>query len=132
MAAAVGTGTLSPGLTTTPTVQTSVSLTTTFVVGANAGDRGVFTEQCTFNGASSGEETISQGQGNGTLTCAGGELQGGSASYTRTGGLVTLAGTVTVNGRTEPILAGPFAFVPTSVNPVTSFALAGAIVHLGG
>jgi hypothetical protein len=109
---AIGTGTITPGLTTTSCTQ-NVTFTGTVVTD---GDEGVNTGGVSFGGASVGCETLNNGQGTGNLSGA----LAGAVDYTRIGNLVTLSGTI--NG--DPVLAGACLFVPTSVNPVTSYALA--------
>lgn len=121
---AAGSGTISPGLTTTPTFQTSVNFTGTVVV---AGAPGAGDYNCTFNGASTIAETEAVGQGSGTLTCTGvvpvGQSFSCSLSYERTGTVVVVRGGC--SGSVSGSVTATLAFEPTSVNPTSSYQLQG-------
>lgn len=113
---AIGTGTISPGLSTTCTVQTSVTFDSVVLLYASTtGPTVSATASVHFAGASAGCETVVTGQGGGTLS---GGLAG-PVTYSRTGNLVTLGGTI--NG--ESVLAGACIFVPTDANPTTAYGL---------
>lgn len=129
-----GHGGILPGLTQTPTFQTSVTFQSDAVVysGQVANGAGA---SCTFNGASTIGETLQQGQGAGTVACNGGSPDNislaGNITYQRTGGTVTIAGSGSgnVNGKSETctITAGVFNFVPTSAPPVQTYRLEGSV-----
>ena len=128
----VGHGTISPGLTTTPTFQTSVTFASDAVVasGQVANSAGA---SCNFSGASTIAETAQQGQGSGTVSCSGGSPDAinlsGNVNYVRTGGTVTLSGSISgsAGGKSESctITAGVFNFQPTSAPTTTSYRLEG-------
>jgi hypothetical protein len=144
-AVVVGSGTITPGLTTVPTAQ-SFTFTTanlasvpSVAVGAST-NGGVFagTINCSFNGSSPGE-TVATGVGAGSGTCTAPAGPGGtsgavscaSLTYFRVGALVVVVldpCTATVNGNSNNsgLGAGAFVFVPTSANPTTSYQLVGA------
>jgi hypothetical protein len=119
--AVVGTGTISPGLPCTGcTIDFGFSA---LVVGDD--EPGLFTG-CTFHGTSSGTEDEFGGAGSGTL---GGCAATGTVTYTRTGVLVQVNGNdVTINGEKHVIRTSALVFVPTSVQPTTSFAVVGTVV----
>ena len=113
----VGNGTIAPGLTTSGCVtQTSVGFDSTLVV--ITGDDTSLTGPLHFDGSSSGCETFNSGQGSGNLA----GVAYGAINYSRDGSVVTLTGTVTVNGEAGALTAG-CVFEPTSLNPVTSYTL---------
>jgi hypothetical protein len=128
----VGHGNIGPGLSTTPTFQTSVTFASDAVVYTGQVGHGAGAS-CNFSGASSIAETLQQGQGSGTVTCTGGSPDAISLSanvnYARTGGTVTLSGggSGTIGGKAETctITAGVFHFQPTSAPTVTSYRLEG-------
>lgn len=115
--AAVGTGTIAPGLTTTCTVQTSVTFDSAVLVYVSTTGPTVSATASTHFAGSSGIncETVASGKGSGTLS---GGLAG-SVTYDRTGNVVTLGGTINGGG----VIAGVCIFVPTTVNPTTSYGL---------
>ena len=117
---AVGFGNITPGLPTTGCAFQTVTFDSSVLVYASTAPPGAFvtvllSPQVHFAGASTGCETLNAGQGNGTLS---GGLTG-TVNYVRDGNLVTLSGTI--NGGN--VLAGVCLFVPTTVNPVTMYAL---------
>ena len=125
LAKVVGTGTISPGLPASGCAPgQSVSFDGTAVlVGTHAGTYDVH-----FGGTSSICESLGAGQG-----C--GELSGDITSitlvcYSRTENVVTLSGTVSVQGQSHNIQAGVCEFAPTTVNPVQSYALTCQLVLL--
>jgi hypothetical protein len=144
-AVVVGSGTITPGLTTVPTAQ-SFTFTTanlasvpSVAVGAST-NGGVFagTINCTFNG-SGAAETSAAGSGSGSGSCTSavgvagtsGSITCASLLYIRVGALVLVVlttCTANVNGNPNNTGegAGIFVFVPTSANPTTSYQLAGA------
>jgi hypothetical protein len=130
----VGHGTIGPGLTTTPTFQSSVTFQSDAVVFAGQVANGAGAS-CTFNGASTIAETLQQGQGAGGIACNGGSPDNislaGNVIYTRTGGTVTItgSGSGSVNGRPESctITAGVFHFQPTTAPTVTAYRLEGNV-----
>ena len=120
VAVVVGTGTIFPGLPTTGcggNPNQTVSFDGTAVaVGTHAGVYAVH-----FEGTSSGCESLGAGAGSGNLS---GQITG-AVTYSRTGPIVTLSGSGQLNGGpTHAIIAGVCEFIPTSVNPVTTYALA--------
>lgn len=124
VATVVGTGTIKPGLPTEGCdEQTEITFTGTAV---NAGDHaGVYSIR--FDGNSGTNcETLQNGAGTGVLS--GGVS--GTVAYTRVGSVVTLTGTGAVNGAGHHITTAHCVFVPTSANPVTSYALS-CVVTLG-
>jgi len=110
---AVGLGTISPGLPTSGCANQSVTFDSAVLVYADT-TPAVVTANTHFSGNSSICETLNAGQGSGTLS---GGLSG-TVDYSRTGNVVTIGGTI--NGHAG---AGACLFVPTSVNPVQSYAL---------
>jgi hypothetical protein len=119
----VGGGTISPGLTLTPTNQ-SFSFTTTAAVGVSNKPVGAGAFSCSFTGNSSGPETDLQGAGTGTGSCSGTVNVSCTISYTRVVVLVVVTGSCSTPGGPQT-LGGVFVFVPTTVNPVTSYVLVG-------
>lgn len=106
---AVGTGTTAPGLTTTCTVQTSVTGDSSVaVVAGDTTQIGNFH----FAGASNGCETLTSGAGSGTLS----GMLAGSVSYVRTGNIATFSGTVNGHGWIVFICV----YVWTSMNPAST------------
>jgi hypothetical protein len=125
-ASVVGNGTISPGLTATPTAQ-NVTFSGTAVVAATAGS-GVY--HCNFNGASDIGETIQAGDGNVSGNCtssvpAGNSFVCNSIHYQRTGGVVRINGSCT--GTASGTITGAFSFEPTSVAPISSYQLQGTV-----
>jgi hypothetical protein len=114
----VGTGSVLPGVPTTGCVNgAAVAFDGTGVIVGNGGlNPGPYT--VSFRGNSTMCETILAGQGTGTLS--GGVS--GTVNYTRTVGLLTLNGTVTVDGQTRSLSANCHVAV-TSANPFTTFAM---------
>jgi hypothetical protein len=150
-AVVVGSGTISPGLTTVPTPQTftfsTANLASVPSVAAGASTNGgVFagTINCSFTGSSTlaGGETSAVGMGTGSGGCGtavglagtSGAVTGCIVVYIRVGSLVVVLLTVctaTINGNSNNspnVGVGVFVFVPTSANPTTSYQLAGASV----
>ncbi|HZQ29223.1 MAG TPA: hypothetical protein VFA94_16115 [Acidimicrobiales bacterium] len=139
-AGGVGHGTISPGLTTTPTAQSVSFQSDVFIGGGVSTDPNAATGtvNCTFNGSSTlpGGETVAQGGGSvtGSCTVAAGVGVGQSVnctvSYSRVGNVVV----ITVNctfGTHHSTGGGVFLFVPTSVNPTTSYELVGTAAAVG-
>lgn len=118
----VGTGTITPGVPLPPSCVTgsSVAFDGTGVIatpGLPAGPYAV-----SFRGKSNTCESILSGSGTGTLS--GGVS--GSVIYTRTTGIIELAGTVTVAGQSRS-LAATCTVEPTSANPVITYAVECAV-----
>jgi hypothetical protein len=118
--ALVGTGTISPGLTTVPTNQT-------FTFGgtlAYAGSPGAGTYACGVNGFSTAPETVVSGGGNASGSCS-----GSAGTFTFSGTYTRNGGAVTVNGTASGSVAGhvqcALAFTATSAPPVVSYAVSG-------
>ena len=118
----VGTGTLSPGLPTSGCAFQSVTLDGTLVSAGTAPvttmTTGVYALH--FEGFSSICETSTSGAGSGTIS--GGVT--GNVSYSRTGSIVTLSGTIQTNGGSARSLSSAVcAYYPTSANPTTSYGM---------
>lgn len=145
-----GAGTISPGLSLTPTNQT-VSFSGT-VAGAFAGVPGVGDVgnlNCTFSGASTIQETDLQGQGTVSGTCDGTGIATGKTITVTCNVMVyiRILATVIVQARCTLVIKnvpsgvvtlkvdvdvrGHFVFIPTTVNPVTSYRLAGVASAVG-
>jgi hypothetical protein len=120
--AVAGTGSISPGLPCPVSCDVHLDFT---LVGAGVG---VGVANCTFDGTT-GADTIVAGTGNGTIDCSGGITVSGSCHFDRTGPVVTVGCSATVNGVGSGITA-VLAFVPLSANPTTSFAVVGGGVVL--
>jgi hypothetical protein len=116
----VGHGTISPGLTNTPTYQ-SVSFTGTLAaVGQPA--KGTGTYSCSFTGRSNIKEDLNKGKGNASGTCSGSKgTTRSTVAYKRTGSVVTLSGTAT--GVIAGAITGVCDFAPTSAPQVKTYQL---------
>jgi hypothetical protein len=150
-AVVVGSGTISPGLTTVPANQ-SFTFTTANAASAPSYLGGVSTNggvvaataTCSFNGNSTlaGGETSAAGLGTGSGTCGTAVGVAGTSgslactlTYIRVGAIVVVVlscqATVNGNSNNNGPGVGVFLFVPTSVNPTTTYQLAGAGVGAG-
>lgn len=119
--ALVGTGTISPGLTTTPTNQ-SFNFSGTL---AYAGSPGAGAYTCNVNGSSSGPETVATGGGSASGTCSGSAgAFSFSGGYTRAGGAVTVTGSA--SGTASGAVLCALGFTATSAPTVRSYAVAGS------
>ena len=135
-----GGGTISPGLTATPSFQTG-TFSGTFI-GMIEAQRHVATGvfSCSFAWGSTLAETSLQGQGTANGSCSGGTVGTGTKScslnYLRVGSKVITTGQcsntvsdATGSGSQSGIETGQYTFIPTSGNgvtaPITSFALFG-------
>jgi hypothetical protein len=116
--AVVGTGTIAPGLPTTG-CQSNQHVNFSGTLTVTAGDE-TSTTNISFDGNSDICETLNAGHGSGTL--AGGAS--GTVTYSRTGNVVTITGSPVINGEGHSVLAAACVFIPTSANPVSSYALA--------
>ena len=147
-ATVTGSGTISPGLTATPTPQTVTftgNVTGTLTTAAPP-QTAVFSVNCIFQGASNNGPVITGdsaalGQGNVNGTCTGtatvvppGAVRpvGATCSlkYYREGTDVTVEGTctITINNTAHRVCAtGELVFVPTDTGPTTSYQLAGDV-----
>jgi len=122
VAVVVGTGTIFPGLPTTGCAnQTAVKFGSTLAV--IAGDD-TTTGSVSFSGSSSICETLNAGHGSGALT----GNAAGTVTYDRNGNVVTITGSVVINGENHDLFVAACVFVPTSAGPVTSYALVCATV----
>ena len=118
--AIVGGGSISPGLTTTPTAQ-SFTFTGTLVAAAVPG-AGVYS--CSVGGSSSGGETVATGGGSAGGGCSGSAGSFSfSGSYTRAGGAVVVTGTA--SGSISGSVRCALAFAATSAPTVVSYEVAG-------
>ena len=116
VAVVVGTGTIAPGLVEACLPQTVSFDGTAVAAGTHAGVYAI-----DFDGNSFGCETVQAGAGAGILS---GQITG-NVTYSRLGPVVTLTGSGQLNsGPTHVIIAGACEFVPTSVRPITTYALA--------
>lgn len=129
----VGSGTISPGIFSTPMQQSWNFTSVTIVTVGTVVPTGVST--CGASGTSAGtrEDTLTGG-GTGTWGCTGGVLAGcsGSLVFVRIGNVVQVAisgSTGACAGATGSLTCN---FTPTTVNPTTSYQLAceGEIHHL--
>jgi hypothetical protein len=117
-----GTGVLSPGIPLLPTdcaVQSVVNFDAILAVGAGDGHGGIYDVK--FRGNSGAHcESVLSGEGDGLLS---GNVSG-SVHYSRTGGALTISGSVTVDGHSHTLLVAECELsVTTSVNPIKDFAL---------
>ena len=127
-----GHGTMSPGLTTTPTFQTSFTFITDAVIYVGQATGAAAT--CNFNGASRSAETSLTGAGAGSMNCGGGSpaslTLAGYVNYIRTGETLTLTGAL--NGPDGvpscTVEASAVTLEPTSVPAFTSFRHQGFMV----
>lgn len=116
-----GAGTISPGLTTTPTSQSfSFSGSGPVVDANNASLSGLY--NCSVNGASSAPETSATGAGTFAGSCSGPTTVAVSGNYTRDGGEVVITGSI--SGSINASFTGACDFTPTSAPTVTSFRVA--------
>jgi hypothetical protein len=139
-----GSGTISPGLTTVPTPQmftfttaNAAGLPSFAVGGSTNGGAIIVTVNCLFTGSSTlpGGETSAAGLGAGSGSCSTSASIFGthsitcSLTYVRAGSNVDIAvactGNVNGNPNNSGSGGGTFHFVPTSVNPTTSYQLSG-------
>ena len=122
-----GAGTLSPGLTTTPTSQTfSFSGSGAWIVGLQTSLSGVY--QCNIAGASFAPETVLNGEGSINGSCSGPTTVAISGQYTRDAGYALWVLTGTVSGSINTNFTGTCTTVPTSVPTVTSYRIVCAFV----
>jgi hypothetical protein len=139
----VGSGTISPGLTTRPTPQsftmTSANIASFPSIMAGASNNGgavAGTMTCSFSGSSTlaGGETTAAGLGTGSGSCGTAAGIAGtsgwitcSLTYIRVGPfweiVITCTSTVNGNSNNSGIGIGICAWVPTSVNPTTSYQI---------
>ena len=118
VAVVVGTGGIVPGLPTSGCdFQNRVFFSGTAVNASIDNHTGIY--NVSFEGSSSICETLNSGQGSGTLS---GDVSG-TVNYSRTGPIVTIEGQGAINGSPHHIVVGICIFVPTSINPVASYAL---------
>jgi hypothetical protein len=108
-----GSGTISPGLTTTPTNQ-SISFTGTATVVGTHGTPGTYS--CSFSGTSSIPETTANGAGTVSGSC--GPIAFSSCTYVRAG--VNVAVNCTEGTRTA---TAKCVFNPGNTNPTTRYTL---------
>jgi hypothetical protein len=114
----VGHGTISPGLTNTPTFQ-RISFIGTLVA---AGTKNSGTYSCVFTGASSIAETSAKGKGTARGSCTGSKGSAtSSVAYTRTATDVVLSGHST--GAISGAINGDCNFAPTSAPTTKSYQL---------
>lgn len=127
VAAFAGSGTTSPGLTLTPTAQ-SVGGGGTLAGAALVGTTPVaIADTCSYSGSTDIQSTLVQSDGNISASCGGTAAVSALLHYTRTGPVVVVQGSGTVNGASVLVNAA-CVFVPTSGPTVTSYALACALV----
>lgn len=113
-----GAGTISPGLTTTPTAQSfSFTASGPFVV-ANPSATGIYS--CTVSGSSWSVETVAVGQGNLGGSCSGPTTLALVGSYTRYGEFQWLV-TGAISGAISVSFTGLCSGSPSSAPTVSSF-----------
>jgi hypothetical protein len=114
-----GSGTIAPGLPCSP-----CTIDFNFTAVAAGSDSGVYSG-CNFHGTSPSENELG-GSGSGTLSgCA----ASGTVTYNRTGALVQVSGSASINGgQSENIGTNLLLFIPTSAQPTSSFIVVGAVV----
>lgn len=112
VAVVVGTGTIAPGL---PSCFPDVEFAGTLALAGDETELGAVE----FAGASNICETAVDGHGAGNVA---GSVNG-VIVYSRVGSIVTLAGNVAINGEQHILLSAVCLFVPTSVNPISTFSL---------
>jgi hypothetical protein len=122
----VGGGTTSPGLSLNPTMQTVAGSGTLVGVVSIATSIVPVVDSCSFSGSTTSSSLASSAGGSITATCTGSVSISAALSYSRTGVVVTLSGSGTING-TSPHFNGVCAFVPTSAPTVTTYELACAV-----
>jgi hypothetical protein len=126
-----GQGGIDPGLPLTGESSDFSHVTFSFNAVAAGTEAGVYLG-CTFDGHSDIKETLNNGHGSGTLIAGASCNVSGDVTYTRTGPLVQVTGTVTLGttGATGSIAASALLFVPTSggTSNTTSYIVAGAVV----
>lgn len=116
-ASVTGTGTFSPGIwITSPAQSVSVAFT---AVGVFEPDAPVAVESCSFNAF----EVNSQANFSGG--CGGGVSLNCNFASTRTVLVWLWRGTCSINGGTPVAMAADLVIVPTSVDPIRSFAVLG-------
>jgi hypothetical protein len=116
----VGHGTISPGLTNTPTAQ-HISFTGT-LAAAGSPASGTGTYNCNFTGNSTIAETLQKGKGNANGTCNGSKgTVTSTVAYARTGSAVTLKGNA--NGAIKGAITGACNFAPTTAPQVRAYQL---------
>jgi hypothetical protein len=135
-----GAGTISPGLTTTPTFQTftlttsgPIGLPSTMAAVTTSGGVAAGTINCAFSGSSTIAETIAAGIAAGAGTCSGGGTIG-TTSITctirtfRVGVYydILFSCTIYVNGIPTGVTeVAIYLWLPGTFNPTTSFQLVG-------
>lgn len=143
--AVLGNGTISPGLTTTPTNQSgSFNGTATGALVSSKPAAFAGSLNCGFTFASIVAETVAHGAGGASGVCSGSSAVDGtpasvvcSLTYARAGAIVVIVSAAGVPGAcnfsvggvggSTGVLAGSFVFVPTSPPgaPATAYTLAG-------
>jgi hypothetical protein len=133
-----GSGTISPGLTTTPTSQSwSLSGTLAWAGSVDTG-LGAGTASCSFGGGSTSPESVATGTVTMSGSCSGGTVGSFSCTctltITRVGccWLITLRCTICINGHciTFTVIIR-LCMLPTSTSPVTSYLVLGEVVGAG-
>jgi hypothetical protein len=122
-----GSGTASPGLSLTPTAQTTSGAGTLVGAAAVNGSAVAIADSCNYTGSTNLQSTLAESAGSLNASCTGSTSVTGLLTYTRIGAVVVLQGTVTVGGA-NALGDGACAFVPTSAPTVTSYELACALV----
>lgn len=143
-----GGGSISPGLTSTPTAQSGTFSGTVAGTIFAAPGAAIGLGSCNFSFSSTIAETAAQGQGTASGSCSGGTIGNGTISasltYTRAGAEVTVvltaceiiaSGPIGTGSSTCVAGTGEFEFTPTSGNgvtsPITAYALAGTASSAG-
>ena len=129
-----GGGTLSPGLSATPTPQQWVFGATGTVTDVDSTGSGTYS--CSFQGFSSINETIAHGAGvfAWPSSCSGPlSITLGPATYVRVGTEFTIEGTFTASDQSRGHFAAQCVFVPaqTPPTPMTSYSIFCSILFEG-
>jgi hypothetical protein len=115
----VGTGTITPGLPCESMCNVVLDFTAVF-----AGQHATATANCTMVASEFGS-TITAAYGSGSVTCSGVPITG-TLGYSRVLQMMTLQGTLIIDGVIGYVTAGLLGFVPLNAPQVTTFAVSGS------
>ena len=118
-----GFGRMNPG---TPCPPAGCFIDGYYAMAVFAGQDASGTATCTFAGTDNfpGGATVVAGSGSGTINCSGGVTANGTITFSRTGVVIDVSGSITVNGLTCTVDV-TLAFVPTTTPPITNFEVDG-------
>jgi hypothetical protein len=122
-----GSGTTSPGLSLTPTAQSIGGGGTLAGAAFVGGNVDLVDDACSYSGATDIQSTLVQSDGNLSASCSGTVSATAALHYTRTGPVVEVQGTGTINSA-NVFVNGACAFVPTSAPTVQTYLLACALL----